>query len=170
MLRASDDEHAARPILLALLAIGGGALVAAFVSQYAFGLEPCVLCLWQRVPYAVVAVLAGVALVAGRPVGRTSALAVAAMIFTTGALLAFYHVGVQQHWWASAIGCGGEPVSGMSIDDLSPAALARPPKRCDEVDWRLLGLSLAGWNTIASAALAAGCVAGLTFLSRIKSR
>ena len=61
--------------------------------------------------------------------------------------MAFFHVGVQQHWWSSVAGCGGVPVSGMSVEDLSATALAHPPKPCDVVDWRLFGLSLAGWNT-----------------------
>ncbi|HEY9164284.1 MAG TPA: disulfide bond formation protein B, partial [Magnetovibrio sp.] len=43
------------PALLA--AVGAGALVMAYVAQYGFDLEPCILCLYQRIPYALVAIL-----------------------------------------------------------------------------------------------------------------
>ncbi|MFO1113174.1 MAG: disulfide bond formation protein B [Rhodospirillales bacterium] len=168
MLLATPDP--ARPVLLAILLMSLGALAAALTGQYVFGLEPCVLCLWQRLPFALTAVLAAVALPPRWAEGRRPhAIGIAALIFAAGAGLAFYHVGVQQHWWQSVAGCGGAPVSGLSIEDLSPAALAHPPKPCDVVDWQFLGLSLAGWNTVISTALAAGCVAALIYLRRRKS-
>ena len=33
--------------------------------------------------------------------------------------------------------------------------MAAPLTRCDEVPWSLIGVSLAGWNALASCALAA---------------
>ncbi|MGZ9105635.1 MAG: disulfide bond formation protein B, partial [Rhodoplanes sp.] len=38
-----------RRLLLAILVISLAALASAFAGQYLFGLEPCVLCLYQRV-------------------------------------------------------------------------------------------------------------------------
>lgn len=160
----------ARQVLLAILLVSLGALAAALTSQYVFGLEPCVLCLWQRLPFALAAVLAAVGLSRRAEGRRPLAIGIAALIFAAGATLAFYHVGVQQHWWQSVAGCGGVPVTGMTIEDLSPAALAHPPKPCDVIDWQFLGLSLAGWNTVISTALAAGCLAALLYLRRTESR
>jgi disulfide bond formation protein DsbB len=54
----------------------------------------------------------------------------------------------------------------MTVEDLSATALAHPPKPCDVVDWRLLGLSLAGWNTIASSVLTLACLVALTLLRK----
>lgn len=158
-----------RPVLLAILAVSLAALAGAFAGQYVFGLEPCVLCLWQRLPFAVTAVIAAVGL--GRWAGprRRLSVATAGLVFAAGAGLAFYHVGVQQHWWQSVAGCGGVPVSGMTIEDLSPVALAHPPKPCDVIDWQFLGLSLAGWNTLTSGTMAIACLASLILLRRPKS-
>ena len=58
------------------------------------------------------------------------------------------------------------PVSGLTLDDLRPEALATGLKPCDRVDWRLFGLSLAGYNMLASALLSVGCLIGLFFLRR----
>lgn len=170
MLLAAATPDPARPVLLVILLVSLGALAGAFAGQYVFGLEPCVLCLWQRLPFALAAVLAAAGLSRRAEGRRPLAIGIAALIFATGAALAFYHVGVQQHWWQSVAGCGGVPVSGMTIEDLSPAALAHPPKPCDVVDWQFLGLSPAGWNTVISTALAAGCLAALIHLRRTESR
>ena len=160
-----------RVFLALILGASLAALAAAFAGQYLFGLEPCILCLWQRVPFAVAAIVAAVGLFALTGRGQSRLLiGLAALIFTLGAGLAFFHVGVQQHWWSSIAGCGGGPVSGLSVDDLTARALAAPPKPCDVVDWRLFGLSLAGWNTIASAGLAAACLVALTFLRKTARR
>ena len=167
---AATAPDPARPVLLAILLVSLGALAGAFAGQYVFGLEPCVLCLWQRLPFALTTVLAAVALPRWAEGRRPLAIAIAALIFATGAALAFYHVGVQQHWWQSVAGCGGGPVSGMTIEDLAPAALAHPPKPCDVIDWQFLGLSLAGWNTLTSGAMATACVVALILLRRTKSR
>jgi disulfide bond formation protein DsbB len=154
-------------VLALILAASLAALAAAFAGQYLFGLEPCVLCLWQRVPFALAAIIAAIGLLGSVARGQFMLfIGLTALVFAFGAALAFFHVGVQQHWWSSVAGCGGGPVSGMSVEDLSAAALAHPPKPCDVVDWQLFGLSLAGWNTIASGSLALACLVALALLRR----
>ena len=54
----------------------------------------------------------------------------------------------------------------LTIDNLRPEALATGLKPCDRVDWRLFGLSLAGYNVIASALLSADCLAALALIGR----
>jgi len=43
---------------LVILAASVGALGLAYVAEGVYGIEPCQLCLWQRVPYAVAGLLA----------------------------------------------------------------------------------------------------------------
>ena len=63
-----------------------------------------------------------------------------------------YHVGVEQGWFAS--GCAA-PTTAGSIEDIKAQIMAAPLTRCDEVPWSLIGVSLAGWNAIASLPMAA---------------
>lgn len=134
------------------------ALTAAFVSQYGFDIQPCVLCLYQRVPYYVAGTAALLAMVlpSGRE-DRSLIVAVAGLAFLAGAGIAFYHVGVQQHWWASIAACGGgqEPLRVNGPADLMAKLHGPAPKACDEVDWTILGLSMPAYNVVASLALAA---------------
>lgn len=158
-----------RTPLVMVLAAGLAALVAAFAGQYVFGLQPCILCLYERVPWAAAAVIAGLGLVRPGRCWRLAALALCGAVFAAGCALAFYHVGVEAHWWASAAGCEGGAVGAFSVDDLSANALAEPLKPCDRVDFRLFGLSLAGWNVLLSGSAAAFSVASLVYLWRRKS-
>ncbi len=156
-----------------ILAVSATALANAYIAEYAFGLEPCILCLYQRVPYAVAGVLGVAALVSPRV--RVGAVAVAGGVFLVGAVLAFYHVGVEQHWWASVAACGaagGGPgdVGGPATVDELRQMLTRggPVKACDEVDWTLFGLSMATYNVAVSLALGTASLLAADQLRRPK--
>lgn len=150
----------------AVLLVSLGSLAVAFAGQYLFGLEPCILCLYERAPYAAAAVLAGIALtVPPANPWRAWLIGAAAVVFLAGAALAFYHVGVEEHWWGPIAACGGELATDLGVDDLSSIG-AGDLKPCDRVDWRLLGVSLAGYNVVMSLILAAACLAGARVLAR----
>ena len=156
-----------RMIPLAILAASLGALGTAYVAEIVFGLEPCILCLYQRVPYAVTGGLALLALSTRPGSVQAASVGICGVVFAAGAAIAFYHVGVEQNWWASAA-CGGELATGISLADMQ-ALLSRPqPKACDAVDWTLFGLSMATYNAAASLALAGAALAGARML--IKER
>ena len=148
---------------LAILAASLGALGTAFTAEYAFGLEPCRLCLYQRAPYAGTAILA--VLMFGLPRRHLAAVvALSAGVFLAGAGIAFHHVGVEQHWWASAAACGAAPQLPATTGELLASLSPEPP--CDEPAWTLFGVSMAGYNLVASIALAAACLAGAVRLRR----
>jgi disulfide bond formation protein DsbB len=155
-----------RAPLLIVLAASLAALASAFAGEHLFGLQPCILCLYERVPWAAAAAVAALGLIVTPRPWRLAALALCGTIFLAGAALAFYHVGVEAHWWASIAGCEVAGVGGFSLEDLHGPALAEPLKPCDQVDFRLLGLSLAGWNVVLSAAAAAFSALAFVYLSR----
>ncbi len=153
-------------LLPALVAASIAALALALIAQFGFGFEPCVLCSYQRIPYAMVIVLGGI----GFHVEGTDRLGAAyllGVIFTLGAALAFYHVGVEQHWWRATTSCGG----GSLVQDFK-TFLANPlkglSKSCDEIDWTLFGLSMTVYNVAASLSLALLSFAGATWIKKDK--
>jgi disulfide bond formation protein DsbB len=128
-----------------------GLLVAALLFQYVGGLAPCPLCVYQRWPHGLAAVLGILALVG--PVRQLAALGTLAML--VGAGLGLYHAGVEQRWWQGPVTCVGPDVGNVSPEELLEQILTAPVVRCDEVAWQFLGLSMAGWNAVACLALAA---------------
>lgn len=128
-----------------------GLLLAALGFQFLGGLAPCPLCITQRWPHLAAALLAGLCLVLP---WRVVCLAGAGAAGTSAGL-GLYHAGVEQGWWAGPDTCTAPATGTLSPADLLAAIEAAPIVRCDEIPWELLGLSMAGWNALASAGLAA---------------
>ncbi len=138
----------ALPLLVA--AASAALLLGAYLSQHVGGLAPCPLCLIQRYPHFAVIGL-GLAAVAVGGRARMALLALSGLALLVSAGYGVYHAGVEQGWFAS--GCAAQ--IGGSVDDIRAQVMAAPLTRCDEVPWSLVGVSLAGWNAIASVAVAA---------------
>ncbi|MEO1314420.1 MAG: disulfide bond formation protein B [Pseudomonadota bacterium] len=138
--------------LMLIAAAGSGALLlGALAFQYIGGLPPCAMCYWQRYPH-----------VAAVGVGLLALVAPFALLALAGALAALataavgvYHAGVEYRWWEGPNTCTSGSVEGLSANELLNQILEAPVVRCDEVAWSLAGISMAGWNAIASAGLAA---------------
>src|SRR5947199_10134395 len=88
-----------------ILIASASVLGAALLSQYWGGLAPCELCLLQRWPWMAAITISLIALLAaGRPALPWLALALAA-VFAVSIVFAFYHVGVEQKWFAGPTDC-----------------------------------------------------------------
>lgn len=135
---------------LLALAVPAALMAGALGSQYIGGLYPCEMCHWQRWPHyaAIVLALAAFALPAR---ARLFTLLAALAIIVSGAI-GLFHAGVEYGWWEGLTRCGA--VGGS--DDVLADIMAAPLVRCDEVQWSLFGISLAGFNAIIS--LVAGAV------------
>lgn len=132
-------------VSLGIAGSSAAALAAAYIAEYGFELLPCILCLYQRIPFAANIALGLVAAAAffygRRPMGAVIVI-LAGVVFLGNAALAFYHVGVEQHWWVSAFeACTFDP------NNLR-AALDQPAVPCDEIPWEMFGISMAGYNVI----------------------
>jgi disulfide bond formation protein DsbB len=161
-LRAQIGAMTRARLLPLLLLIASTAVVgAALLSQYVGGLQPCELCLYQRWPYYAVIPLALVALLIGRPAPTRAALALAAVAFLAGAGLAFYHVGVERHWFAGPGACTELAGPADSLAAFKARLLAQQPVSCDKPQWTFFGVTLAGLNLLVSLVLAGFCLAGL---------
>ena len=145
----------------ALLALAAAVILGSAVASEVWGgLSPCRLCLTQRIPYAfaIVAGLIATMAVVGGVNRRLAALLtfLCTVAFVLGAAVAAYHVGVEQGWWQGSLSCTGVPAGAAATpDELRRLLEAAPVVRCNEVQWSLLGISMAGYNFLASLALAA---------------
>ena len=140
-----------RPLTALALAGSAALLAGAFAFQYIGGMAPCQLCLWQRWPHGAAVLIGLVALMTG----WRGLLWLGALAALTTAGIGAFHVGVEQGWWEGLATCTAGSISGISTADLlNPAADVAAPVRCDAIAWQMLGISMAGWNTLASLVLA----------------
>lgn len=156
---AAWPRYTAPALLLSSAAILGGA----FAFEYVGGLAPCILCLWQRWPHGCVIVLAALAFWVGQrsPKAEGGFLLASGLVLWVGAAIAGYHVGVEQGWWPGPSACGGGGLDpAASAADLRAQLFATPIVRCDEVPWALFGVSMAGYNLLASIGLGAMALYG----------
>lgn len=153
----------ARPRLVPalLLAAGMAATVGlALGFEHIGGYIPCALCLLQRQPYYYgipVALLAALNAALGGPAWVTRLLVgIVGIMMVVGAGMGVYHSGVEWHFWEGPATCATS-ANGVTqdatnlLDDLNSV---KGPS-CTDAALRVLGLSFAGWNVIASLLLAA---------------
>ena len=138
---------AARLVALLLpLALLGGALG----SQYLGGLHPCEMCMWQRWPHAVAIVLALLAFSSPAESTPSRALVLlAALAIAVSGSIGVYHAGVEAKIFEGFTQCTATG-KGLSPSELLQEISHAPLVRCDEVQFRFLGISMAGWNAILS--------------------
>lgn len=144
---------------LAALVASAAMLATAHAFETFGGYAPCALCLRQREVYWVAAAVAAAFMALVRLPGgrrwRQASCWVLGAGFLFGAGLAAYHAGVEWKFWPGPTSCSGLAggVDARAMGDLLAGARIRPPS-CDAAAWSFAGLSMAGWNALASLGLA----------------
>lgn len=119
-------------------------VIGAFFMQIFFGLQPCDLCVWQRIPH--LAVMFGAVLVPLKFVRFT--LIMQAMAYFINAALALYHTGIERLWWKGIGECVSPEINQLSINDLYQKLMMTNIVKCNEISFSLFGLSLTNYNLI----------------------
>lgn len=144
-------------VLIIALAASGALLAGAHLFEKFGGLIPCILCLDQREAHWAALGVAAAGLIVARlfksRLGAAAAVGAAALVYAVSTGLAFYHTGVEYKFWPGPAMCagGGGEVDLSSLGRALDGPVDAPS--CDDVQWRFLGVSMAGYNLLASAAL-----------------
>lgn len=152
------DPVLARWPLVALIA--SAAMLATAHAFERLGYAPCVLCLRQREVYWTAGATALAAFVLlmllRRPRWGAAANLVLGLIFLVGVGVAAFHAGVEWKWWPGPEACASGGAASVTAADMDDFLAGKPVQlpACDEAAWVFLGLSMAGWNALASLALA----------------
>ena len=133
------------------LLVPAALLAGAFAFEYVGGLYPCEMCWWQRWAHMAALAFALVALAGGTrlPDRGRSFVWLAALAILVSGLIGGYHAGVEAGIFEGFTQCTAVDAGGSSADVLNRIMNA-PLIRCDEVQWSLFGISMAGWNAILS--------------------
>ncbi len=172
-IRPGSTSSAGAAPLQAAVAIGAIAVLTlsgAWYFQLALGIQPCPLCLEQRYAYYLAVPLAiVVALAAARRAPAPWLIfgfAVLALAALGNAALGGYHAGVEWRWWQGPTDCSGPLLDLGGAGNLLSRLDSVKVVRCDEVQWKFLGLSLAGYNVLISLLMAALAVRGIVTATR----
>lgn len=145
--------------LLAALGAAGcasGLLMAVFYYQKVLGLEPCPMCIFQRVAMLVVGLVFLIAALHGpKAGGRWAYSGLAALAAGVGACIS------ARHTWLQSLPEDQRPACGPTLDylvDMMPmkdvvATVLRGDGNCAKVDWTLLGYSMPAWTFVVFIAL-----------------
>lgn len=158
-LRSQDWLDHPRLVPGLIIGFSLSALAIAYAAQAWGGLQPCVLCIYQRYAYGVAFAvgLLGLAL-GGNALARRLLVILGGLAFLGGAAIAGFHIGVEQHWWQGTAECHAPAFDpNASLEELRKQMLETTFVPCDEIPWSLFGISMAGYNFLVSLALALGC-------------
>jgi disulfide bond formation protein DsbB len=132
-------------------------LAYAWYAQVVLGLEPCPLCIFQRIGIGACAVLFLLATL-------QSPARIGARIYGAALLLAALATMLvaARHLWIQHLPEGSVPACGASLSYLLEVfpltdvirKVLSGSGECARINWRLLGLSMPGWVLIAAAGLA----------------
>ncbi|MDP1867619.1 MAG: disulfide bond formation protein B [Bradyrhizobium sp.] len=166
----APQANPAMTAALAIAAISAATLAGAWFFQLVLDIRPCPLCLEQRYAYYLAIPLGVlVAFAAARDTPRSvllAGLAILAAAALGNAWLGAWHAGVEWKWWQGPTDCSGPLVNLGSAGNLLERLDTVKVIRCDEVQWRFLGLSLAGYNVLISLLMAAIAGWGIFRLQR----
>lgn len=155
-----------RLFFILLLMIGTSAILFAFFVEFILGFMPCILCIYQRIPYFV--------LIASSLCGlliKLNPLLIGYFIILTmvsSSMLAGYHTAIERGLIAPSAKCYN-PVTfppNISAAKIMEILDKQPIASCTKPAFKLLGLSMTEWNLLYSIFWSILCI----YLFIIKSK
>ncbi|MDA9165552.1 disulfide bond formation protein B [Alphaproteobacteria bacterium] len=124
-------------------------LLSAFYLEYFEGALPCELCITQRWFHGLIITYSLISIFILEKFINVKIFILIVLSFTwlASAMAGLYHFGIEMNFWLGPDDCSS------NIDfskDLLTYLLNKSPIKCDEIMFKILGLSLAGWNALLS--------------------
>ena len=135
-------------VLKLILTFSVFAIFAAYFIQYVLGHQPCNLCLIERIPYFLVITIISLCLLL-KKFEKISLIALS-LIFFSAALISFYHFGIEQGFFKESLVCDLNTEDKILTAEELLKVLKEKTISCKDVDFKILGFSLASLNTIVS--------------------
>ena len=129
-----------------ILTLSFFSLIAALYVEYILGFKPCILCIYQRIPYAIAILISLIAFLIGN---RNILLIILGLTFLAGILLSGYHVSIEKGIIEPLFSCTGENIKALKKEEILKSLNNIQPD-CKDVDFSIFGVSLATLNFIIS--------------------
>jgi len=122
------------------------AIFFALYVEYILQFKPCKLCLYQRIPY-IVAIF--ISFIGYNYFKNDKILILIVMIFSISAFISGYHYGIEKNIFEEFSGCTSNSLEIIDKSELLKS-LKDNVSSCKDVNFKLLGISLAGINFLLS--------------------
>jgi len=142
------------------------ALFAAYFIQYVLKHQPCNLCLIERIPYIFSIIIISICLFTKR--FEKISLIILSLVFFSAALIAFYHLGIEQGFIKESLVCDLNNKNNNLSKEALLNQLKEMPVSCKDVTFKIFGLSLATFNIFITLIL--GVITSKLFLTYEKNR
>lgn len=142
--------------LMVILALALTAIGTALFYEYVLNYQPCALCYEERIPYYVLIAVSVLALLSNRFIGKGLLLVLGFMMFL-GSLYGMYHAGIEWTFWPGPESCTGANLNLSTGMDLLAMVQDVKIVPCDVANWRLFGISFAGYNALVAMLIAVIC-------------
>jgi len=137
-----------KTVLILILIFSTFAVFAAYFIQYVLGHQPCNLCLIERIPYFSSIIITSLCLILKK--FEKVSLIILSLIFFSATLLSFYHFGIEQGFFKESLVCELNIENKILTTEELLKELNKKTISCKDVDFKILGFSLATINTIFS--------------------
>ena len=137
-----------KKLFLIIFLISFIALISAYFIEYMLGYQPCILCLYERVPYFL-AILIFLINFKYNKLEKHFILFLI-IIFFIATLLSLYHLGIEQGLIEESLLCNLEKGANIIDKDEILKQLQQKNISCKDVAFKIFGLSLTSFNIIVS--------------------
>ena len=135
-----------KKIYLTIFIISLLSLLIALYIEFFLGYSPCKLCIYQRIPYLIAIFITFLGISYSKNLFWLYALL---LVFFSSFLLSGYHFGIEHEVFKEFSGCTGNSLDIIDKNELLKI-LNSEVNSCKNVDFRILGLSLATINFLLS--------------------
>ena len=135
-----------RNFFIVIFSLSFFSLAAALYIEYVLGIKPCILCIYQRIPYAIALLISVCAFFINN---KKILLVILALTFILSALISGYHVSIEKGFIEPIFSCTSDNINSLEKEEILKSLNNIQPN-CKDIDFSLFGISLATLNLINS--------------------
>ena len=125
-------------------------LLIVYYLEFFQSVTPCKLCIYQRLPYFIIILLAASFLLIKNQNLKKITFIFYIFIFASSLTMSVHHFGVENSFWNALTNCESDSKTLSNSNDLKEYLLNKDYVSCSDVSFKFLGISLAGHNVIIS--------------------
>ena len=124
-------------------------LVVAYISEYFFEIQPCKLCIYQRIPYIIIAIIGVIDLTKlfKKLSNKITNITIEILLIVNFSISVF-HYGIEKRFFKFQSGCVNNLTNAGNFEDYKKMLANQDYVLCDQVSYEFLGVSMNIWNVI----------------------